>query len=45
MGVDEAKRFGLFLEMLKAQGQDRVLEQIGEIARVESVSVIHGRDM
>jgi len=31
--------------MLDAQRQDRVLQEIGEIARVKSVSVVHDQDM
>jgi hypothetical protein len=42
MGVDIAKRLGLGFEMLKAQREHGVFENVGEIAGVESMTVIHG---
>jgi hypothetical protein len=41
MGVDDPERLVLALEIGDDLGQHRVLEHIGEIARVIAVTVIH----
>jgi hypothetical protein len=41
MGVDEAKRRLLPREMDEEARQDRVLENVGEIAGVKGVAIVH----
>ena len=41
MGVDEAEGRALLFEVDEDAGQDRVLDDVGEIAGVEGVAVVH----